>query len=631
MSFFRGFIRLKGKKAIDKFKDVDVLSFDAVKNVEGYAGVLAPETVCIDIDDEESSQKLLRIIEEEDIRCLVSKTTRGLHFFFKNDNSGYWDKCSTKSTLAIGIQADVKVGKSSSYAVLKKDGVERQVIYDIFEDEDYQTPPVWLRRVHTKIELDGVKEGEGRNEKLFRYIMPLQSAGFAKEDIIETLRIVNLYLFDKPLSKNEFETITRDEAFKTKLIPNFFEGKAFHFDEFAKYLIREKHIKRINGALHIYKDGIYQYGDRTIEKAMIEIIPTLSDQKRKEVLKYLEVLISENSTQSDAEYIAFKNGILNIFTKELLPFSPEFVITNMIPWDYVEGAKCDLVDETISKLACGDAQIRALIEEMAGYCFYRRNELRKAFILTGEKSNGKSTFIAMLLKLLGEENTASLDLKDLGDRFRTEKIFRKLANLGDDIDDEFISNTAIFKKLVSGDRVTAEKKGKDPFEFVNYAKFIFSANTLPRVKDRTGAVIDRLIIIPFNAHFSKSDPDFKPFLKYELCKKEAIERLIVLGVEGLRRVLEANAFTDSEQVKRELKEYDESNNPILLFLKELDEDELCREPFAHWYSSYHEFCLSNQIQSLSKIEFGKQIRRRFPSLRMTTKKIGGKSVKILSR
>ena len=327
----------------------------------------------------------------------------------------------------------------------------------------------------------------------------------------------------------------------------------------------------------------------------------------------------------------FKNGILNIFTGELTGFSPNLVITNRIPWDYRENAKCELVDKTISKLACGDRQIISLLEEMAGYCFFRRNELRKAFILTGDKGNGKSTYIAMLMTMLGEENTSALDLKELGDRFKTAEIFRKLANLGDDIGDEFIGDTAVFKKLVSGDRVTAEKKGQDPFAFSNYAKMIFSANTLPRVKDRTGAVIDRLLVIPFNAKFSKSDPDYRPFIKYELCQKDAIERLIALGVIGLRRVLENNAFTDSEQVRKELAEYNESNNPILLFFKELTEYDLCREPFAHWYGAYHEFCLANQLQSLSKIEFGKQLRREFPNLKMTAKKIGGKTVKILSK
>ena len=50
----------------------------------------------------------------------------------------------------------------------------------------------------------------------------------------------------------------------------------------------------------------------------------------------------------------------------------------------------------------------------------------------------------MVQTLLGEENIASLDLKELGDRFKTAEMFGKLSNICDDIWDLFIANPAIF-------------------------------------------------------------------------------------------------------------------------------------------------------------------------------------------
>src|SRR5699024_4892885 len=161
-------------------------------------------------------------------------------------------------------------------------------------------------------------------------------------------------------------------------------------------------------------------------------------------------------------------------------------------------------------------------------CFFTRNELGKAFILIGDKANGKSTFLSLLQAMLGSENISSLDLSELGERFKTAELFGKLANIGDDIGDEFVANPALFKKLVTGDRVNVEKKGQDPFEFNNYSKFIFSANKIPRIKDRTGAVQRRLVIIPFNASFSKDDPDFDPYIKQKLLRKSSIEYLVML-------------------------------------------------------------------------------------------------------
>lgn len=626
MNFFRGYVRTKGKKAVDKFKNVDKLrGLDEVKDLNEYAGVLAQDTVLIDVDNTEAAEKLLKIVEEKDILCQVRKTDRGMHFYFMNN--GAFQKCATGVPLAIGIPADVKIGLTNAYAVLKHDGKEREVIYDILEGEEYQTVPKWLNVIRTKIKLNDIAEGEGRNSKLFSYILPLQEAGFTKSEIVETLEIINRWVFDEPLSDDEFRTVTRDEAFETAITPNFYDDKTFLFEKFAQYLVDTLHIKRINGQLHFYKDGIYTDGLSKIEAEMIKVLPKLARAKRTEVLEYIGLLVQDNETVSDANLIAFKNGVYDLNTGDLRDFSPDHVITNRIGWNYVPDAHSDLVDRTFDKLACGDAQIRALLEEMAGYCFYRRNELRKAFILTGEKRNGKSTYISMIHKMLGEENTSALDLKELGDRFKTAEVFRKLANLGDDIDEDFIKDVSVFKKLVTGDRMSAERKGQDPFEFNNYAKFIFSTNKLPRVKDRSGAVLDRLIIIPFNATFSKDDPDFDPYIKYKLIKPECIEYLIKIGMEGLKRVLDRLEFTQSDKVKEELDEYHRTNNPILMFFDEVQGEDFTRESVAYWFGKYNEFCLANGITALSRVEFSRQFLNAFPDLEIYVTKINGKSVR----
>lgn len=286
------------------------------------------------------------------------------------------------------------------------------------------------------------------------------------------------------------------------------------------------------------------------------------------------------------------------------------MITNKIPWPYNPAAYSELLDHTLDRLACNDSEVRALLEEMVGYCLYRRNELGKAFILIGDKSNGKSTFLHVVKNMLGDRNIASLDLKELGDRFKTAELFGKLANIGDDIGDEFIANASVFKKLVTGDRVNVERKGQDPFEFNNYAKFLFSANNIPRMKDKTGAVQRRLVIVPFDAKFTPADPDFRPFIKDELCEQEPMEYLILLGLKALRRVLMNAQFTTSTRVQGQLDEYEQNNNPIIGFIKEVGLEGIENEPTKTVYRKYKEYCISNNFQALSNIEFSRQITKR---------------------
>lgn len=607
-SLFRGYVPTKNKQCLERFKGRKRLNrLEDVRDLEEYAGILGDETILIDVDDGETSDILFQIVKDLGLKCRVYATTRGKHFYFRNPE-GYVEKSWTKQTLALGIVSDAKVGRNNSYSVLKFRGVDRPILYDCPED-DIQNLPKWLTPVKTNQDFLTMKAGDGRNQALFNYILTLQSENFAKEEARETIRLINRYILDEPLSDRELETILRDDAFKA---PVFFKGSTFLFDKFATYLKNNNHIVKINNQLHIYRDGIYIPGDMEIEAQMIKHIPHLKRAQRSEVLAYLEVMFqTEGETRAaNPNIIAFSNGLYNIITDTFTDFTPQIVVTNKIPWPYNPAAHSELLDHTLDRLACNDPEVRALLEEMVGYCMYRRNELGKAFILIGDKSNGKSTFLHVVKNMLGDRNIAALDLKELGDRFKTAELFGRLANIGDDIGDEFIANASVFKKLVTGDRVNVERKGQDPFEFNNYAKLLFSANNIPRMKDKTGAVQRRLVIVPFDAKFTSNDPNFRPFIKDELCEQDSMEYLILLGLEALRRVLRNAQFTTSARVQGQLDEYEENNNPIIGFIKEIGLDGIENEPTKTVYRKYKEYCICNNFQALSNIEFSRQIIKR---------------------
>ena len=622
---YKGYIITKNKKSIMSYKDSNnLLSYEDVKDLEEYAGVLADDVVLIDVDDMEQSKKLFNIVEDLQLLCKIYQSRKGMHFLFKNDGS--FNSNKTKTKIACGLEVDIKVGCKNGIEVLKIDGKDRDVLYDIFDDEKYQNAPKYLLPIPFVPDFQKLGKGDGRNQELFNYILKLQSNGFTKNECRECINIINKYILKDKLSDSEIKTITRDEAFKSEV---FYDGKTFLFDKFAKYLVSEYNIVIINGQIHIYNNGIYDYAQKIIEQKMIEKIPSLKSQTRNEILKYI-YLIAEEKKQSEANYIAFKNGIYDLSTDEIIPYTPDIILTNRIEHNYNKNAYNDLTDKTLNKLSVNDKQIRSLLEECIGYTFLRRNELGKAFILTGDKSNGKSTFLDLIAHILGDKNISALDLRELGDRFSTSMLFGKLANIGDDIGDEFMQGSAvsIFKKIVTGNRIKAEQKGKDPFEFNPYIKLLFSANDMPRMRDKTGAVLRRLVMIPFNATFSKNDEDYDPFIKYKLIKEDSIEYLIKLGVDGLKRVLENNEFTRSDKVIDTLKEYEEENNPILGFISEETESNIVNQSVQDVYLRYSLFCSQNQLQALSKIAFSKQICNRL-ALKSVTKRIDDKIVRIL--
>ena len=605
---FKGYVRTKNKQCTMPFKgksSEELLSLRDARKHEEFAGILNDNTVLIDVDDHDMSEILMRIVEEKQCACRVYETTRGKHFMFRNEQR--IERNHTGCQLACGLKSDIKLGSRTSYSVLKYKGKEREVIYDIYDDEEYDPVPKWLLPVKSKASFIDMKEGDGRNQELFNYILTLQSNGFTKEEARETIRIINQYVLKNPLSEKELETVMRDESFKK---PVFYDGKTFLHDKFGEYLISEYHIIKIGSVLHYFKDGVYIPAN--IDGLMIKHIPNLKQNQRKEVLSYMMARIDQNTSVSSANFIAFKNGIYDVATDQLEDFSADKVMTNKINWNYNPKAYSELVDHVLNSLACNDPKVRLLLEEVIGYTFYRRNELRKAFMLKGKRHNGKSTFIDMVAHLLGEDNIASLDLNDLSHEYKAAGLFGKLANLGDDIEDEFIPSAGIFKKVVSGDRMNANVKFAAPIEFNPYCKLIFSGNTIPRLgrgRD-SDAILDRLIIVPFNASYNKGTQGFSPFIKYQLRSVECMEYLVKIGIEGLKRVLDTQGFTSTEGTEKELAEYAETLNPITMFFDEMG-DSMLNESTKKCYRRYNEFCIENAMKPISHIEFSKQVKAHY--------------------
>lgn len=612
---YKGYIPTKEKAAVKKFKNVKLDTLEDVQGLDEYAGVLNDDVILIDVDDMEQSELLLKIVKDEQLKCKVYATTRGKHFLFLNS---YVERCITDGSLACGItRVDIKVGHQ--YQVLKYNGVLREVLYDT---GDYEYLPNWMYPIKGSRTFSRMAMGDGRNTAIFKHVTELMECSMTKGDITRAVQILNKYVFKEPLPDEEIAKLLRDERFAK---PTFFKDGKFSHNSFAKWLKDEHHMCKINNDLYTYNGYCYTNDVREIKRQMIQEIPVLKDSQRTEVYKYLDLIVDEHQ-ETEARYIPFGNGVYDLVTETLSPFSPGYIVTNRVNAEYFEDAYDPIVDKAMIDFANGNEKVRDLLEEMIGYCLYRRNELRKAFILVGDKQNGKSTFLQMLNAFVGMENVVALDLAELGDRFKTAELSGKLVCSGDDIEDNFISNLAIFKKLVTGNPVNAERKGQDPFDFSNYSKLIFSANSVPRMNDKTGAVMSRLILIPFSAHFEPGTNGFDLEIIDKLTTSSAKSHLARVSMEGLKRVLSRRSFTTDNVVDETLNDYIVNNNSVLLFLKE-ENPKLLHESVQDVFVQYQMFCGMNGVKPVSKINFSKQIgvHAKFKSV---PKNIKGKSVRV---
>jgi len=358
-------------------------------------------------------------------------------------------------------------------------------------------------------------------------------------------------------------------------------------DIFTNEFVKKYNVIKLNGRICAYYDHRYQGGADALSGIMLMEEPRLLMNQRNEVysqIRAVNALDGRNMGESDPKYIQFCNGVLNIETQALEPLSSDIRISNIIPWNYNATAYSETVDKMMDDITCNDKNLRNLIEEMIGYCLYRSLKFRKFFVLVGGKRNGKSTFLELLIYALGVQNVSSLGLQDYQVQFSRVRLFGMLANIGDDISDEYIKETDMIKKLISGEPVQAAEKGREVFFFKNYATSIFSANNVPRVRDPTGAYTDRIIPIPFNATFSEDTADVNILDK--ILTRSGAEYILRLGVDGLKRLLRNKRFTTTDAIENDRTDMNRDNNHLIEFLERTEVVGMSRDDVILAYDRY---------------------------------------------
>lgn len=616
-----GYIILNDQKqATHKFKDgIGAKSWDEVKDYENIGLIVPYPFIVLDFDTVSDSQIMMKIVESLDLKCKVMKTTRGYHFWFKSEEP--W-KCFKKTRLAIGIYSDCKSHSKNAYVVIKKDGQMREWVRNCKVDE-IETVPEWLRPISQPAKqflFKGMKEGDGRNQELFNYIVYLQSKGMARETIRDAIRIINDYVFEQPLPENEINTILRDEAFKSD--EEIEQQRAerlekFSHNTFGDELINEFKIITVNNQLYIYEDGYYQQDERIIENKMIEIFPTILQRQRAEVLAYIRIKthINQSDIKVNPYIINVKNTRLDLRTGKLLPFTSDAIEFDRIPVTYDPSAYCVDLDKMLNRVFLCDREVMDLFEEMLGYCLIKHCDYQKGFMLYGNGSNGKSTILDLIKRFLGSRNYTSIELDKVTGKFETAELEHKLANIGDDVNNKSMGDTGLLKKLFSGNSVLVQRKGERPFDLEPYAKHIYSCNEIPRsANDKTLGFYRRWIFVPFNAVFKTTDEDYDPLIKEKIVTEEALSYLLNLAIKGARRLMVNKAFTEPECVKLAMEEYKIENSNVLTWVDdvELTVMQVCEKPTDELYTDFTNWCrLSNIKQITGKKTFYKELKEKF--------------------
>lgn len=384
------------------------------------------------------------------------------------------------------------------------------------------------------------------------------------------------------------------------------------------------------GQLHVFDGGVYQTGGEQAVRRRVKALlkewkqsKSWSSRRAAEVIEYIRTDAPALWERPPLDRINVINGILDVLTCHLGEHTPEFLSPVQIPVRFDPGANCphweSFLDSTFPEDAIGVAY------EIVAWLMTPDTSQQKALLALGEGSNGKSTFLSGITAFIGERNAANMSLQKVeSSPFAASRLVGKMANICPDLPSAHLSDTGIFKALTGGDRINAERKFQDSFEFVPYARLLFSANQPPQSKDPSPAFFRRWLVIPFNRTFEGREIVSREVLDARLADPAELSGVLnkaLAALPGLRK----NGFTESPSMKAAWDEFRQTTDPVAVWLdRETVEDREAWISKRDLFRAYNEASKETETSYVSDNTFGRSLRRHRPRLVEKQKTIQGR-------
>lgn len=394
-------------------------------------------------------------------------------------------------------------------------------------------------------------------------------------------------------------------------------------------------------ALHWWDGEIYRPKAEPIIGACVQTIMGTGTKRDfvNEVIAYIErrhPVPVQDEREKGSGVICLKNGVLDIYTRELRTHSPDYIFTSMLPISYDPDAEAHeisvflrgVLDDESGEGPDGILLDYSAMMEFLGTILEPGYRYQKGIILLGSGANGKSTWINVITAWLGAHNISSVSMENLGSgkTFYAAQLYGKMANVCADISRRAIQDQALIKKAIGDDLILGEHKYKDPFIFKNSAKMIFSCNSIPESNDVSRAWTRRWMIFSFPHRFDGADRD--ETLIDRLTTPTELSGLLNYALDGLDR-LRANdgVFTGREDEEIEHERYWSLADPVLPYsmarldirLTELWEEGIRTDvPIVRvtdMYGDFVDWCMARKLTPVSQIKFSRRLGEAYPELR----------------
>lgn len=195
--------------------------------------------------------------------------------------------------------------------------------------------------------------------------------------------------------------------------------------------------------------------------------------------------------------VPFRNGLLDLTTRELRAATPSYATDWCLPHDYAPEADCPTTKAWLLRSVSGDTETVELLRAWLA-ALVRGLSIQKFLLLLGRGGSGKGTFQRLATALVGDRNVAVSTLRDLEEnRFETAKLYgKRLCSINEA--GRHGGKLDMLKAVTGGDHLPLERKHvQQTGTFVFDGLVLLASNEPIQSTDTTSGLERRRITVRF--------------------------------------------------------------------------------------------------------------------------------------
>ena len=335
-------------------------------------------------------------------------------------------------------------------------------------------------------------------------------------------------------------------------------------------------------------------------------IETISHKDKGELVEgFKQIGRQHKPKEAKKTWIQFKDKIYDAKTGEIFEASPEYFITNPIPWEVGEFEDTLIIDRFFSEWV--EEKWKDTLYQILAYSISSKKFMQRLVALCGGGSNGKGSYIKLTEKFIGKENCVSSEIKNLSeDKFEPAVLYKKLLCVMGEVSYDDLKNTNMLKKLGGEDSISFQFKGKTPFTDDNTALCVSLTNSMPITPDKSLGFYRKWLLIDFPNQFLKMKDNLigeVPDIEFRNLAKKCL-RILKEWYD-----CEHPEFKNEGSFEERAQRYEERSNPVMHFISEQC-DEIAGEmiPLREFTNECNKYFKLKHQRVLSAHQIGKILR-----------------------